>query len=72
MAWRGINKMAAIYIEYYVGGGAVRNISEGECVSCELEKVKLENPGKRCWIIGTQSFGVEPCGGPESDMMPGY
>ena len=30
--------MAAIYIEYYVGGGAVRNIAGDEDVNCELEK----------------------------------
>ena len=36
-----IEKMAAIYIEYYVGVGAVKNIADGEDVYCELEKAKL-------------------------------
>ena len=64
--------MSAIYIEYYVGGGAVRNLADGADVRSELERAKAENPGKRCWVIGSQSFDSETNGRPDYDMMPGY
>lgn len=64
--------MAAIYIEYYTGAGCARNLPEGCDVDAELEKAQLEFPYNKCSIIGTQSFGSLPSGGPERDMMPGY
>lgn len=64
--------MAAIYIEYHAKAGAVRNLPEGADVQAELEKAQAEYPNNKCSVIGTQSFGTEPAGGPESDMMPGY
>lgn len=64
--------MAAIYIEYHATAGAVRNLAADADVQKELERAQAENPGKKCTIIATQSFGSEPSGGPESEMMPGY
>ena len=66
--------MAAIYIEYHATAGAVRNLPEGADIDAELERAKSENPGRKCSVIATQSFGANPIpvAGPERELMPGY
>lgn len=64
--------MKAVYVEHYKGCGEARNLPEGADEAAELEIAKAKNPGKNCFIISAQSFGSEPNGGPDSQLMPGY